>query len=96
MAGAAAIGLIFTTLFGRPFPLPVAVLALGLGSAVAVATFIALMSYLMASSDFNVANVHYTSPASSFVLIRPRLPVELALILAGHRKGILPQGVEVH
>lgn len=68
MAGAAAIGLIFATLFRRHFPLPIALLALGLGSAVGVATFIALMSYLMASSGFNVANVLYTSPASPFVI----------------------------
>lgn len=61
-------GLLIATFFRRRFPIPTSVLAMGLGSVVAVATLLVLMSYLAASSDFSVANVLYTSPASPFVI----------------------------
>jgi hypothetical protein len=62
------LGLMLATFFRRQCPLPTGLLALGMGSAVAVATLLALMSYLAASSDFTVANVLYTSPSSPFVI----------------------------
>ena len=68
MAAAAVLGLLLATFFRRRFPLSIALLAMGLASIAAVATLIVLMSYLMATSDFNVANVLYTSPASPFVI----------------------------
>ena len=68
LAAFGAVGLLLATFFRRRFPLPIALLALGLASAAAVATLIVLMSYLMASSGFNVANVLYTSAASPFLI----------------------------
>jgi hypothetical protein len=64
-----ATGLLWAAFFRRLCPVPRSLLALGLASAVAVGTLIVLMAYLAASSDFNVANVLYTSPASPFVII---------------------------
>ena len=61
-------GLLLAMFFRRRCPIPGALVALGLGSAVAVSTLIVLLSYLAASSDFTVANVLYTSPASPFVI----------------------------
>jgi hypothetical protein len=68
LAGVAALGLLLATFFRRRFPLPSQLLALGLGSAIAVATFVALMAYVKATSNFNVTNVLYTSPSSPFVI----------------------------
>src|SRR5260370_624230 len=65
----AAVGLLMAPFFRKRCPMPTSLLALGLGSAAAVATFLALMSYLQASSDFLIGgNVLYTSPASPFVI----------------------------
>jgi hypothetical protein len=62
------VGLLMATFFRKRCPMPTSFLALGLGSASATVTLIALMAYLAASSDFSVANVLYTSPASPFVI----------------------------
>jgi hypothetical protein len=63
-----AAGLLLATFLRRLCPIPTGLLALGLGSAVAVCTRIVLLAYLDATS-FPSANLHYTSPASPFVII---------------------------
>ncbi|MGB9233110.1 MAG: hypothetical protein WCC04_01760 [Terriglobales bacterium] len=61
-------GLVVAALLRGQSPIPASLLALGLGSLAAVATRIALLAYIDASS-FPTASTLYTSPASPFVII---------------------------
>ena len=61
-------GLLLATVMRRACPIPTGLLALGLGSACAVATRIALLAYIDATS-FGVADLLYTSPASPFIIV---------------------------
>ncbi len=68
LAGLSAAGLFFAVWFQKQYPITPSLLALGLGSLAAVATRIALLAYIDATS-FPAANLLYMSPGSPFVII---------------------------
>jgi hypothetical protein len=84
-----AAGLLIATFFRQLCPIPAGLLALGLGSAAAVGSRIALLAYLYASS-FSImpADVLYSSPASSFVIILTVIGIYSCYVTlkGGHRR----------
>ena len=93
-----AAGLLLATFLRRLCPIPPGLLALGLGSVLAVCTRIVLLAYLDATS-FPSVNLHYTSPASPFVIIFTTVGIYSCYYVTlrahmGGRWGVLRCGME--